>query len=147
MEYQGLSTRFICEIPTRWADQDIYHHINNVSYFRYFEEARVRWFEQLGLPIAVEGNDASGPVIVHTSATYLKPILYPAVILVRCYVGEPGRSSFPMYHTLSTTTDPDTVYTEGFVKTVWINHASGKSVPLPEKLLGNLGLSAGKTSS
>lgn len=141
MEYKGLTARFTCEIPTRWGDQDIYRHINNVSYFRYFEEARIRWFEQLGFP--VEGGDSTGPVIVHTSATYLRPILYPTVILVRCYVGEPGRSSFPVYHTLSTTTDPDTIYTEGFVKNVWIDHASGKSVPLPRQLLVNLGLDAG----
>jgi len=141
MEYQGLKALFSCEVPTRWGDQDIYRHINNVSYFRYFEEARVRWFEQLGF--GVESGD-TGPVIVHTSATYLKPILYPTVIIVRCYIGEPGRSSLPMLHTLSTTDDPDTIYTEGFVKNVWIDHASGKSVPLPPALLTKLGVGKAK---
>lgn len=138
MEYQGKKALFSCEIPTRWGDQDIYRHINNVSYFRYFEEARVRWFEQLGFP--VEGGGDTGPVLVNTSATFRRPILYPTTILVRCYVGEPGRSSLPMMHTLSTTADPETIYTEGYVKNVWIDHATGKSVPLPEALLACLGL-------
>jgi len=138
MEYQGLKAMFSCEIPTRWGDQDIYRHINNVSYFRYFEEARVRWFEHLGFP--VEGGDDIGPVVAQTSATYLKPILYPTVVLVRCYLGTPGRSSLPMFHTLSTTTDPNTIYTEGFTKNVWIDRANGKSVPLSPALLARLGV-------
>ena len=55
----------------------------------------------------------------------------------------PGNRSEPkMLHFQAqvSTTDPDTIYTEGFVKNVWIDHASGKSVPLPRQLLVNLGL-------
>ena len=43
-----------------------------------------------------------------------------------------GRSSLVIEHRLSTLEDPLTLYGEGYCKLVWIDHGSGKSVPLPE---------------
>lgn len=117
------------EIATRWGDQDSYAHINNAVYFRLFEEARIQWLSELGL--TVEKSDNS-PVIAHTEATYYLPIEYPATVICRCYASEPGNTSLGIYHTLSTTDNPDTIYTTGHVRNVWIDHRSGKPTQLPE---------------
>ena len=37
-----------CLIPIRWGDMDAYGHVNNTVYFRYMEQARVEYLEQLG---------------------------------------------------------------------------------------------------
>ena len=37
------SPTFQCLIPVRWGDLDAFNHVNNASYLRYVEEARLQW--------------------------------------------------------------------------------------------------------
>jgi acyl-CoA thioester hydrolase len=120
-----LSTR----IPVRWGDMDAYGHLNNTLYFRFFEQERVEWIEQLGFPVRSESE--SGPVIVHTDCTFLIPVNYPSTAEVRMYGGQPGRSSLMSWYELYVEGD-ERLYAEGSAKVVWMNVESGKSVPLPD---------------
>lgn len=129
LDLSNLTLIHTAEIATRWGDQDSYAHINNAVYFRLFEEARIQWLTGLGL--AVEKSDNS-PVIAHTEATYFLPIEYPATVICRCYASDPGNTSLGIYHTLSTTENPDTIYTTGYVRNVWIDHKTGKPTAIPE---------------
>ncbi len=38
----------VVEIPVLWGDMDAFQHVNNVTYFRYFESARIAYFERIG---------------------------------------------------------------------------------------------------
>ncbi|MFT0625285.1 acyl-CoA thioesterase [Ectopseudomonas guguanensis] len=116
-------------IPVRWDDMDSYGHVNNIIYMQYLEEARVAWFELAGVAMS---NVPFGPVILQTQHTYLKPVVHPATVVVELRAGAMGRSSLVIEHRLSTLEDPLTLYGEGYCKLVWIDHGSGKSVPLPE---------------
>ena len=111
----------------RWADMDMLGHVNNTSYFRYFEQARIEW--TYGLQRPGEPYSGTGPVIVNASCTFLVPLVYPGDIEVRMYLGEPGRTSIGSYYEL---TMEGRIYAEGAAKIVWIDVASGRSVPLPE---------------
>ena len=119
------------EMTTRWGDQDLYGHVNNTVYFRFFEEARIQWLQKNGF--AVDGQ-GTGPVVLQTSATFLKPINYQSRLRITLRAGEPGRSSLPIYHEILDA-ENGTLYCEGFVKLVWIDHVGNKSIPLPESLL------------
>jgi acyl-CoA thioester hydrolase len=44
----------VVEIPVIWGDMDSFQHVNNVIYFRYFESARIQYFEAVGLMDIVE---------------------------------------------------------------------------------------------
>lgn len=116
-------------IPVRWGDMDSYGHVNNILYMQYLEEARVAWFERAG--VAMSGASC-GPVILQTQHTYLKPVVHPATVIVELRAGAVGHSSLVIEHRLSTREDPLSLYGEGYCKLVWIDHASGKSVALPE---------------
>lgn len=35
-------------IPIRWGDMDVMGHVNNAMYFRYFEIARIAWWDKIG---------------------------------------------------------------------------------------------------
>jgi acyl-CoA thioester hydrolase len=118
-------------IPVRWGDMDSYGHVNNIIYMQYLEEARVAWFKLAGVAIS---NVPFGPVVLQTQHTYLKPVVHPATVVVELKPGAVGRSSLVIEHQLSTLEDPLTVYGEGYCKLVWIDHASGKSVTLPESV-------------
>ena len=111
----------------RWGDMDMLGHVNNTSYFRYFEQARIEWLYGLQGPGAAFSG--TGPVIVNASCTFLEPLVYPGDIEVRMYLGDPGRTSIGSYYDL---TMNDKKHADGAARIVWIDIASGRSVPLPE---------------
>ena len=117
----------------RWADMDMLGHVNNTSYFRYFEQARIEWVYGLQGPAAAFSG--TGPVIVNASCTFLEPLVYPGDIEVHMHLGEPGRTSVCSFYDLSM---QGKKYAEGAAKMVWIDIASGRSVALPEIVVAPL---------
>jgi acyl-CoA thioester hydrolase len=123
---------FEMSMPIRWGDMDAFGHVNNTVYFRYMEQVRISWFEQLGLMGGTE--DGQGPVIVNASMEFLRQLHYPGDVVGRMSVGMPGRSSFDTGFELVRADDPSTLYARGSARCVWIDYAAGKSVPLPDAL-------------
>ena len=122
---------FTTILPIRWGDMDAMGHVNNTVYFRYMEQARIEWFEQLGYNTGQ--NAREGPVIVNASCTFLVPLVYPGSVEVRMFIGHPGRSSLPTHYELRLQGD-EKLYATGDAKMVWINPASGRSIPLPDSM-------------
>lgn len=117
-------------IPIRWGDMDAYGHVNNTIYFRYAEQARCEWLESLGYKVAPVGE---APVIINAACTFLIPLTYPGTVEVRMYAGKLGRSSVETWYEMRLT-GSDTLYAEGSSKIVWMDTATGKSVPIPDAL-------------
>ncbi|WP_428035781.1 acyl-CoA thioesterase [Amphritea sp.] len=124
-----------CQIAVRWGDMDAYGHVNNALYMRYLEEARVQCLASIGATMDGKGTD---PVIINVGCTFLRPVTYPATLIIKSYVGEIGRSSFMTWYELSTTDNPDQLCTEGYSKVVWMDHSTGRSVPLPDIIRQNI---------
>jgi acyl-CoA thioester hydrolase len=118
----------------RWGDMDAYRHINNTVYFRYMEQVRVEYLESLGYSVEPKGT---APVIINASCTFLIPLTYPGVVEVLMFLGAPGRSSIPSSYEIRVQGD-DTLYATGDAKIVWMEVASGKSVPIPDDLRARL---------
>ncbi|MES2018957.1 MAG: thioesterase family protein [Pseudomonadota bacterium] len=122
----------------RWGDMDAMGHVNNTVYFRYFETARIAWFEQIGCAPDPSGQ---GPVIINAHCSFLKQLKYPGEIEVTTLVGPPGRSSFQMTHEIRALGADGSVgelHAEGGAKVVWVNFPAEKSIPLPDQLLALL---------
>lgn len=120
---------YTTRIPVRWGDMDAYGHVNNTVYFRYFEQARCEWIEQMGFRVSPE--EETGPVIINASCTFFAPVNYPATVVVKMYVGDAGRTSVMTWYELFIEGE-DRVYAEGAAKTVWMDMRTGRSAPLPE---------------
>jgi acyl-CoA thioester hydrolase len=118
-------------LKPNWSDMDALGHVNNARYFTYFEEARLRWFHQVGLAASLSGKAEEGPVLVSATCNYLKAIVYPADIHVLMYAEPPGRSSFLLHYKVMINEEP---FAEGSTKVVWVNYRLKKSVPLPEEV-------------
>ncbi len=126
---------FEMTMPIRWGDMDAFGHVNNTVYFRYMEQVRISWFEQLGVTgESRESGNGQGPVIVNASMEFLKQLHYPGDIVCTMTVGQPGRSSFDTGFELRRADEPDTVYARGNARCVWIDYEAGKSVPIPDHL-------------
>ena len=120
---------FRIEMPVRWGDMDALGHVNNIMYFRYFEQARIAWYESLGFEPLAEATTSM--VIVDNHAEYLRPLVYPATLDVRMGGHSPGRSSFVSTYTI---VSGETLCTRGRSKVVWVDAAKGRSVALPESV-------------
>jgi acyl-CoA thioester hydrolase len=123
-------------VPMRWGEMDALGHMNNVAYFRYFEQARISWFD--GLNISYKPG-SEGPILGSLSCRYVMPAVYPADIEITTYVGKPGRSSFAMFHEMYRAGDPQTLFAQAQAVMVWIDISEGKSRPLPDWMRRELG--------
>jgi len=118
-------------VPIRWGDMDAMGHVNNTLYLRYMETARIQMMGESGFPIRPTGV---GFIIANVFCNFIRQLEYPGDVLVKCYVGAIGRSSFDLYHELLRTDGGDTVYANGGATMVWIDIAKQKSQPMPDEL-------------
>jgi len=113
----------------RWGDMDAFNHVNNATYLRYIEQARIEWFETLGPQWL---SDSIAPIMAAAHINYRRPIEYPARIRVELYAQRLGGSSITVGHRIVDNQDPSLLYADGDVVLVWIDRASGRSIALPE---------------
>lgn len=119
-------------IDMRWGDMDALGHLNNTVYFRFLEQTRLDWLENLGYGIDPNGV---GPVLAGTSCQFLKPLVYPATVRITLELERLGRSSLKLRHRFFVDGDEEnTVYATADVVLVWVDYQSGKAVPLPERM-------------
>jgi len=120
-----------CELAVRWGDMDAYGHVNNAMYLRYLEEARCQMLAQLD--VALEGSRIA-PVVINVGCTFLRPVVYPDTLTIHCYGGEPGRSSFMSTYEVFSQAQGGQKVSEGYAKLVWMDHDTGRSVPMPDTI-------------
>jgi acyl-CoA thioester hydrolase len=118
-------------ITTRWDDNDVYGHVNNVRYFAFFDTAiNAFLIERGGLDIH------SGEVIglcVESHCAYSAPIAFPDAVVVGLQAGRIGRSSVRYELGVFRGGAAEPVATGWFVH-VFVDRATRRSVPLPEPL-------------
>lgn len=124
----------VTRIPIRWGDMDAYGHVNNTVYFRFMEQGRCQWFEDMNVRIAPVGI---APVIISTACTFKISMTYPGTAVVYMYAGAVGRSSLNTYVELRVEGD-ERIYAEGTAKIVWMDMDTGKSAPIPANILAVL---------
>jgi YbgC/YbaW family acyl-CoA thioester hydrolase len=78
----------------RWSECDPFGHANHRAYFEWFEEARNRYLEAVG--VAALSPTMPGPVIAETGIRYYRPLAYADEILVSARTVRLGRTSFEM---------------------------------------------------
>ncbi|MBE9605176.1 acyl-CoA thioesterase [Acetobacteraceae bacterium H6797] len=83
--------RWFLEIPTRWADNDAYGHVNNVVYYNYFDTVVARFLLQTG-ELDLNTSPLIG-VVVETLCRFRAPIRFPDLVTAGLRVGRVGTSS------------------------------------------------------
>ncbi|MFG1298458.1 thioesterase family protein [Xanthobacter sp. V3C-3] len=116
-------------ISTRWADVDVYGHVNNVVYYSYFDTVVN---EQLVAAGALDPQ--TSPVIglvVETRCTYFRSLTYPAPVIAGMRVSKLGSSSVRYEIALFQGEDPRAAAQGHFVH-VYVDRASQRPVPIPD---------------
>ena len=122
----SLPKVFECRMPLRFADMDADQHVNNAEFYRYMEEARMRWVHTLGLAMT---PPAPIPVLAASACSFRAPLHYPGTVTVEIYLGRMGTSSVRTHYLLKYN---GTIAAEGYGVSVWFDPQTQKSMPLPE---------------
>jgi len=118
-------------IPTRWMDNDIYGHVNNVVYYAYFDTVINQYLiEEGGLEIA---TDRVIGLCVESHCAYARPVAFPDVIHAGLRVAHLGTSSV-RYEIGIFAHGQDEASAQGWFVHVFVDRATRKPTPLPAPL-------------
>ncbi|GAB6929103.1 thioesterase family protein [Paenibacillus sp. JCM 10914] len=122
------SFRFEIPIKIRYCETDMLGHVNNVSYFMYFEQGRIEYFENLGLIESLFSNQYVS-VVADLECQYLAQLYLKDQMKLRVKVAEIGRSSMDVQYAIVV---EDRLKAAGRGNIVLVDTATGKSTPIPE---------------
>ena len=122
---------FEMTIPIRWGDMDAMGHLNNGSYFRYLETARIDWMYAVGCTPDPTGE---GMVIVNAFCNFYKQLEYPGDVRVTMYVSDAGRTTFETWATMERLDQPGVVCAAGGATMIWVNFPLQKAQTMPDWL-------------
>jgi len=119
------------QIHSRWMDNDVYGHINNVVYYSFFDTAVNRYLiERNALDIA---NSQVIGLVVETQCQYFSSIVYPDLIHVGMKVVHLGNSSV-QYELAIFKNDDDAASALGRFVHVYVNRQTNQPTPIPQNV-------------
>ena len=130
-----IDTRYptVVEQEVAWGEQDKLGHVNNVTFFRYFENARIAYFRAIGMPMPEPGQLQCGPILANTQCDFLKPLVFPDRIRIEAGVSRIGTSSFVHSYRIYSQ-QQQTYVAQGQSINVYYDYQNQSSIPLPEAL-------------
>jgi len=118
-------------IGTRWMDNDVYGHVNNVVYYSYFDTVVNQYLVEHGV-LEIGASPVIG-LVVETACRYFSPIAFPDTIHAGLRVGRLGRSSV-RYEIGIFRNDEPLASAQGHFVHVYVDRASRRATPLPQAL-------------
>lgn len=121
--------RHFREMPTRWMDNDVFGHVNNVVYYSYFDTVVNAFTTEAGV-----FDIATSPVVayvVESGCRYHAPVSFPTTLSAGLRVGRLGGSSV-RYEIALFAPDVAEAVADGHFVHVYVDRASGRPVPIPE---------------
>lgn len=118
-------------ISTRWHDNDIYGHVNNVTYYSYFDSAVNSYLIEVG-GLDIHNGEVVG-FVVSSSCDYFASIAFPERIEIGLRVARLGTSSV-QYELAVFKQGEDEACAAGRFVHVFVDRASNRPLPIPELL-------------
>lgn len=123
--------RLFRAVPTRWMDNDVFGHVNNVVYYSWFDTAVNAWLVEQGL-LDIAGSAIVG-LVVETSCTYFESVAFPETVEAGIAVERLGRSSVT-YRIGIFRQGAEQAAAQGRFTHVYVERAAQKPVPIPDVL-------------
>jgi acyl-CoA thioester hydrolase len=118
-------------ITTRWMDNDVYGHVNNVVYYSWFDTAVNAWLIEQGV-LDIHGGETIG-LVIETQCNYFASLAFPQTIEAGIRVGRLGNSSVRYEVGLFAQGEQDAAAQGHFVH-VYVDRLTRRPVPLPAPL-------------
>ena len=115
-------------IPTRWMDNDVYAHVNNVVYYSFFDTAVNQYLIEHGV-LDIETSSVIG-LVVETKCNYFAPITFPDMVHAGLRVEKLGTSSV-RYGVGLFCNDDKSAAAQGHFVHVYVDRATRKAASVP----------------
>jgi acyl-CoA thioester hydrolase len=116
-------------ITTRWMDNDVYGHVNNVTYYSYFDTAVNRYLIEAGV-LDIHAGEVIG-LVIETHCNYFAPLEFPKNVDAGIRVAHIGKSSVRYEIGLFESGAAQSAAVGHFVH-VYVDRATRRPVPLPD---------------
>lgn len=127
--------RYFVPITTRWHDNDLYGHVNNVTYYSYFDSIANHFLIERG-GLDIHQGEVIG-LVVSSGCQYHAPLAFPQPLEGGLRINRLGNSSVE-YGLGIFATDSDQAAAEGFFTHVFVDRQSRRPQPIPAALRGAL---------
>ncbi|MDP3796186.1 MAG: thioesterase family protein [Polaromonas sp.] len=121
------------DIGTRWSDNDLYGHVNNVVYYSWFDTAVNGLLIERGA-LDIHAGSVIG-LVVETQCNYFAPLAFPEPVVAGIRVARVGASSVRYEVALFPQDDVQACAAKGHFIHVYVDRATRRPVPLPPQLL------------
>jgi len=120
-----------------WGDMDAFGHINNTVYFRYFEDARIAYFDKIGVH-EVKEKSKIGPILATTYSDFKLPLVYPDRVHIsgRSTILSPKKFNM---HYMVYSEQFEAIAAEGEGLLVYYDYAKGTSCEIPDVIAEAIG--------
>lgn len=123
--------KFFFSIQTRWADNDIYGHVNNVTYYSYFDTAaNSLLIQKTGFDIH---HSKMIGLVVDSACSFLQELSFPEVVEVGVAIGKIGNSSLRYELAIFKQNQPLAAAQGHFVH-VFVDRESRQTVAIPQTM-------------
>ena len=118
-------------IPTRWMDNDVYGHVNNVVYYSYFDTVVNQYLIEQRV-LNIEASKVIG-LVVETQCQYFASITFPDVVHAGLRVTKLGNSSV-RYEIGLFRNEEQTASAQGYFIHVYVDRVTRRAISLPADL-------------
>ena len=122
--------RFFHPIEVRYGDLDSQGHLNNAKYLTYFEQARIRYFVELGLFQPGQSFLDIGVILAEARVTFHAPIHYGTPVKVGVHSSKLGNKSITVEQNIVHAENSEVLAT-GQVFLVAFDYYENESIPIP----------------
>jgi acyl-CoA thioester hydrolase len=119
-----------------WSEMDLFGHVNNVSFFKYMQAARVNYWEVLGLSHMFE-KTKMGPILASSQCDFKRPLFYPGNIVIQSGVESIGETSFCILHQILN--EKAEIVAEGKDVVVLFDFNTNKKMSIPDSIREQVG--------
>jgi acyl-CoA thioester hydrolase len=130
-------------IPVAWGEMDSLQHVNNIIYFRYFESARMAYFNELDI-WSYMNETGIGPILASTECKFRIPLAYPDTVSVGTRIIRVEEDRFLMEY-LVVSHEHGKVAAAGEGMIVSYNYSEKKKARLPDELRRRIEALEGRT--
>ncbi|MDQ3100150.1 MAG: acyl-CoA thioesterase [Bacteroidota bacterium] len=120
------------QINVAWGEQDLFGHVNNIVYFRYFESVRMHFLDRIGV-LRSHKETGLGVILASTTCDYEKPVEWPQILTVRTGCDHVGTTSFTMKYQI--TNEIGELMATGSSVQVMYDYNRRTKIPIPDQVV------------
>jgi len=123
---------FVVDLNIEWGDMDALQHVNNIEYFKYFQVARIAYFEKINSD-SVFGETPVPLILASTQCKFIYPLTFPDSVSVGVRVDTMADQYFTMKYAV-VSQKHQRLAAIGDAKVVMFDYVNNKKTSIPNEI-------------